>query len=99
MLSLPLTLEFRASISLSTPIGSGSIEIFGPIDRDKDGDPEVQLCVDLPGEKFDFRHSAEIPLKTLISGSVPAIASAILGAVGDVPGADIVGDLLDRITD
>jgi hypothetical protein len=103
-LEVPMIAKFKAEFDAKLEVDSfvdGSIRVWGPKDKDKDGDPEICYKVDLPGESFDFEGCVEIPIATALGG-IPGIALAVVEKGGDFPFKNMVmksiKQALDAIT-
>lgn len=86
-LEIPMVAKVKAEFSAKFEIDSfvdGSLEIWGPKDKDKDGDPEICYKIDLPGENFDMEGAVEIPLSSAL-GSLPSLALAVMSNAPDFP--------------
>lgn len=67
-------------------------------DKDKDGDPEFNVTIDLPGEAFDQEWSVEIPAKKVLTEGIGGVINAAVDAVPDFPLKNIVLKMLKEIT-
>lgn len=80
-----LGLSFDCNFQVNAGIlGLARFRLVGPHDRDKDGDPEVSLHVDLPGEAFDKVLIVELPWRALAL-SPAVIAKTALESAPDFP--------------
>jgi len=95
-LQMPVSISIEQKIEIDTVFGDARIEISGPKDKDKDGDPEVTIKVDLPGKSFDFYTVVELPMTDLLSSPL-SLASHVLSN-SNVPGAKMVSDVLSKLT-
>lgn len=96
-LQMPVKISIEQTIEIDTIFGDAKIEISGPKDKDKDGDPEISIKVDLPGKSFDFYTVVELPVKDLLSSPLALAIHAL--AASSVPGAKMVSDVLSKLTE
>lgn len=75
--------EFRFKIEIDSFV-DGALEVWGPKDKDKDGDPEIFWKLDLPGESFDGEGCVEIPVAAVL-GSIPDLGIAVMEKTPDFP--------------
>lgn len=96
-LRMPIKISVTQKIEIDTIFGDATISISGPNDKDKDGDPEVSITVDLPGKAFDFHTVIELPMVDLLSSPL-ALAARVLES-SNVPGAKAISDVLSKLLD
>ncbi len=91
-LKMPVTVHVKTEMTIDTPFGVGTVAMSGPLDVDKDGDPEIKIKVDLPGKSLDLDQDVEIPLKKLLGP--PAEAAAFALEAAGVPGVGFIAAAL-----
>lgn len=67
-------------------------------DTDKDGDPEFNVKVDLPGEAFDQQWKVEIPAQTVVTQGVNSVIAVAVEQVPDFPFKNVVMKMLKEIS-
>lgn len=97
MLRIPVSVRFSFTTDFSSPFGNGRVSVSGFDDADKDGNPEVEVLVDLPGKTFDLNKKVEIPLGDLFKSPLKAAVLALQES--DLPGSDEIGDLIKSLLD
>jgi hypothetical protein len=82
---MPIQIKIFTRIDVKTWLGNGFVIIDGPTDEDFDGDPEINIKIDLPGRKFDTEFKVEIPLASLVKGSPVEVALEAVRKGPDFP--------------
>jgi len=98
-LEIPMVAKIKGSVNACLEIDSfidGSIKIWSS-DKDKDGDPEINCKIDLPGEAFDLEFAVEIPVATVLHKGPAALASILLEKGPDFPFKSLVVKAVKQI--
>lgn len=80
LIEIPMIAKVTAKVKAKLVIDSivdATFEIQGPLDTDKDGNPEFHFLIDLPGEAFDQQFKVELPVELLTKGLPAMIAAAL----------------------
>lgn len=94
MVPMPIRLSLDATLHVDSPFGDATFNLSGPTDKDKDGEPEITLSIDLPGKAFDHTIKTELPIAMLVQ-SPAKIAKHMVEASPPFPLRAVVLGVLD----
>lgn len=97
---IKVTASVEATLSFESIFGDGTVSVSGPADKDKDGDPEFTVKVDLPGKALDVEHTVEIPFGSVITEGGPDLIILALKLIPvEFPFKSIVIDGVEAAVD